>query len=83
MATASFDHALNDGEVTVWFYFDPFNIRDYYITQVRFKDADVYGILHPEDRDYLEGLVPEKVREAAEDLKAEAAEMRREADRDE
>lgn len=76
--TGSFTHALNDGEVTVVFSY-PFGYpSEAELHRIEYKNIDVTDIINPEDFEYVCEKIPEKAREWEQDLKAEAAESRRE-----
>ena len=82
MTTGSFEHALNDGMVTVEFsYTWPFASQAQ-ITKIIFCGMDVTSIVHPEDYEYLNGLVYENALEHKQEEKMCAAEAKWERDRD-
>ena len=63
MAKSQFDHALNDGKVTVTFTYRDEDPAYSELGRVIYKGVDVTDIVHPEDLDYFDGLIPEKAHE--------------------
>lgn len=54
MTTGSFKHALNDGEVEVFFQYKWPYASSAEITKIMFEGVRVSDILHPEDYEYLQ-----------------------------
>lgn len=75
--TGSFNHALNDGEVSVVFTY-PFGYPSQAeLHHIEYKNIDVTSIINPEDVEYLRDKIYEKAYEWEQDLKADAAEWHR------
>ena len=77
-STGSFTTALNDGEVDVVFIYPAGYPSEAELHHIEFQSIDVTSIINPEDIEYVCEKIPEKAREWEQDLKAEAAESRRE-----
>lgn len=83
MPKASFQHALNDGEITVNFSYDWFDTGCCEIETITFNGTDITAVVHPEDFTYLQSLVAENAAEDKAESIACAQEARWEADREE
>ncbi len=82
MQRASFEHALNDGEVTVNYLYDHMDPSYNEIESICYGTTNITAIVHPEDFEYLNGLLTEKALEDNYESRACAAEARWEADRE-
>jgi hypothetical protein len=79
----SYQHALNDAEVTVKFVYPSGRTDEAEVSEVHFKGVDIWDTLNPEDQAFLISSVVGHAKEHDAEERACAQEAKWEADREE